>query len=287
VDEFLEAAARKFVRGAVSTGLPALDKLLDGGLRAELYVIGAISSLGKTSLILQIADYISSSGTDVLFFSLEQSRHELTAKSLSRLSARLDGASGGFTARQMYGGEFPKSGKRKALFDRVIAAYREESARLFVMEGFTGAGLSEIREAVAAHKATRGAAPIVVVDYLQILSPAEPRATDKQNMDRAVVELKRMSRDFETAVIAVSSFNRENYRNTVSMESFKESGAVEYSSDVLLGMQLAGTGEKDFDVNKAKLAEPRQIELVMLKNRNGAPFGKVRLQYRAKYNIFT
>lgn len=84
------------------------------------------------------------------------------------------------------------------------------------------------------------------------MKPSDPRATDKQNTDRAVVELKRISRDFDIPVFAVSSFNRENYRNAVSMEAFKESGAVEYSSDVLFGLQLAGAGEQGFDVNAAK-----------------------------------
>ena len=70
------------------------------------------------------------------------------------------------------------------------------------------------------------------------------------------------------------------------MEAFKESGAVEYSSDVLLGLQLQGAGNKDFDVNIEKTREPRRIELVLLKNRNGVPYAKIPLRYFAKYNLF-
>ena len=95
------------------------------------------------------------------------------------------------------------------------------------------------------------------------------------------------SRDFDLPVLAISSFNRENYRSAVSMEAFKESGAVEYSSDVLFGLQLAGAGGANFDANDAKQRSPRELELVMLKNRNGIPYARLPLSYDAKYNYFT
>ena len=147
-------------------------------------------------------------------------------------------------------------------------------------------GARELRAAVAEHLRQRGERPVVMVDYLQILKPDDPRATDKQNTDRAVVELKRISRDFDLPVVAVSSFNRDNYRAAVCMEAFKESGAVEYSSDVLLGMQLEGAGESGFDVNLQKRKNPRPVELVLLKNRSGLPYGKLPLRYYAKYSCF-
>jgi len=68
----------------ISTGFNTLDVALDGGLFEGLYVIGAISSLGKTTLAIQIADYLASQGRDVLYISLEMSRYEIMAKSISR-----------------------------------------------------------------------------------------------------------------------------------------------------------------------------------------------------------
>ena len=100
------------------------------------------------------------------------------------------------------------------------------------------------------------------------------------------MELKRISRDFKTPVIGISSFNRQNYREAVSMEAFKESGAIEYSSDVLIGLQLAGAGMKDFDTETAKSREPRQIELKILKSRNGPTGGIVEFDYHPKFNYF-
>lgn len=289
VDDFFREAESRAKKEVVSSGFTGLDKLLDGGMHPGLYVVGAISSLGKTSFVLQVADAIAQSGTDVVFFSLEQSRDELMAKSLSRTTARLEGApyKQAFTVRQLLGGQFGGNPHRRQLLQNARDRYGEAAASLFLREGVADIGAEEIRRAVKEHRDRRGAAPVVVVDYLQILKPADSRATDKQNTDRAVVDLKRISRDFDTPVIAVSSFNRENYRAAVSMEAFKESGAIEYSSDVLLGLQLAGAGSKEFKQNAEKVKEPRQLQLVMLKNRNGIPYAKVGLQYYAKYNLFT
>lgn len=265
---------------AVSTGLPGLDRLLEGGMHSGLYVLGAISSIGKTSLALQIADGIAESGRDVLYFTLEMSRMELIAKSLSRISWGLDKSHArALTMRQVL------AGSGGAALQSAAQRYGAGAgSRLFFFE--EAAGAADIRQAAERHVQARGGRPVVMVDYLQILKPADARATDKQNTDRAVVELKRISREFGIPVLAVSSFNRENYRNAVSMEAFKESGAVEYSSDVLLGLQLAGAGEPRFDVNAAKLRTPRNLELVLLKNRAGSPYGVLPLRYFAKFSAF-
>ncbi len=290
VSELLDASIRLGSRQAEPTGFRALDQLLDGGFYAGLYVLGAISSLGKTSYLLQIAEYIAANGTDVLFFSLEMGRLELVAKGISRTTWRLDPSAAredAFTARQVLRMQNQLPAGRALLLNRAIEAYRKSAGCLFVREGIAEIGAQEVREEVRQHLRLRGKRPVVMVDYLQILKPADPRASDKQNTDRAVVELKRISRDFDLPVVAISSFNRENYRSAVSMEAFKESGAVEYSSDVLLGLQLAGAGEQGFDVNAAKTRNPRQVELVLLKNRNGSPYGRIPYAYHAAYGYFS
>ena len=147
-------------------------------------------------------------------------------------------------------------------------------------------GTDQVREAVQRHTEATGRAPLVIVDYVQILAPHDVRASDKQATDRNTRELKRISRDFKTPVIAISSFNRSNSSGPVTMEAFKESGGLEYGSDVLIGLQLAGVGGKDFDVNEAKSEDPRKIELVILKNRNGRTGDTVGFQYYPMFNYF-
>jgi replicative DNA helicase len=101
--------------------------------------------------------------------------------------------------------------------------------------------------------------------------------TDKQNTDKAVLELKRISRDYKTPIIAISSFNRNHYQKEVTMEAFKESGAIEYSSDVLIGLQLKSENEESTD---------REVELVILKNRNGKRGSKLTYTYSPRFNYF-
>ena len=104
-------------------------------------------------------------------------------------------------------------------------------------EGDHETGLDYIQSEVARHIAeSTGEKPVVLIDYLQIIAHrADVHFTDEQNLDRIVCALKKMSRQYELTVFAISSFNRENYNLEVSMNAFKESGGIDYSADVLLG----------------------------------------------------
>lgn len=289
------------------TGFSELDRLLFGGLHEGLYIIGAISSLGKTTFTLQIADQIAEQGQDVLFFSLEMSKYELIAKSLSRLTynrhryAKTE--EGRYIARdtsqilnnRRYAAYSPQ--ERKAI-QEAIKDYEQAAQHLFIYEGrYEGERLkvSDIRSIVKKHIEERKAAPVVFVDYLQIIakekdaaSGREKNQSDKQATDEAVFELKEISRDYQIPVFAISSFNRDNYNEPVTMASFKESGAIEYSSDVLFGLQYAGMGYEQGDTDKKRKErlrdliadvhrrkrdkEPIDIELKCLKTRNGYQF---------------
>ncbi len=290
---FLTSIDESAFEKTISTGFDALDRELDGGLHEGLYVVGAISSLGKTTLMTQIADQVAQNNIDVLIFSLEMSRMEIMAKSVSRqtlLSCMRErkNVSLAKTARGILTGSryFDYSNEEATLIYQAMDIYKSYSVNIYISEGIGDIGVKEIRTAIEKHIAYTGKRPVVIVDYLQIIAPYSERSTDKQNTDKAVLELKRMSRDFKIPVIGISSFNRASYKETVTMEAFKESGAIEYSSDVLLGLQLKGAGEKDFDATEAKRKSPREVELVVLKNRNGRVGGKVEFLYYPLFNYF-
>lgn len=139
---------------------------------------------------------------------------------------------------------------------------------------------------VDSYVARTGEKPVVIIDYLQIMKPASDRATDKANVTTSVNEMKKLATRHHIPVIVISSFNRLNYNNPVSMEAFKESGDIEYSTDVLVGLQLKGVGAKDFDVNEAKRRTPRNVEAVILKNRNGATGDTLQYAYYSMFNKF-
>lgn len=293
IKSFLSGIVESVDTPSISTGFKKLDNALDGGLYEGLYIIGAITSLGKTTFVLQMADQIAAQGQDVMIFSLEMARSELMAKSISRLTSDLCREECGTeryskTARGVTTGKRYKSYNvtEKDYITRAVNRYSEFAGNIFIYEGVGNIGVESIRDTVAKHTRMTGVKPVVIIDYLQILSPYSERMTDKQNTDKAVLELKRVSRDFKLPVIGISSFNRQNYREAVTMEAFKESGAIEYSSDVLIGLQLAGAGNRDFDPSEAKKKDPRQIELVILKNRNGSVGAHIEYDYYPMFNRF-
>ena len=294
LQDFLNGIHDNAATPCIPTGFASLDRALDDGLYEGLYIIGAISSLGKTTFSLQVADNIAQAGNHVLIFSLEMARSELMAKSISRhtlldVIARDGSLSAAKTARGITTGKryTMYSQEELATIQRAVREYSSYADNIFIYEGIGDIGVKQIREIVKRHISFTGRTPVIVIDYIQILAPADIRATDKQNTDKAVLELKRLSRDFKTPVIGISSFNRANYSEAVKMEAFKESGSLEYGSDVLLGLQLAGAGKKDFDTTKAKQQNPRQIELVILKNRNGRTGDTIDLEYYPLFNYFT
>ena len=306
-EAYLSTATRYYLKGfidgikdsvntpATPTGFKTLDSeyYLDGGLYEGLYIVGSISSIGKTTFVTQIADQIAQGGRDVLIFSLEMARAEIMAKSISRHTLQRAKAPGqdirnAKTARGITtGSKYKYYGQEEIdLINGAILDYSEYAGRLYINEGIGDIGAAQVRAATEKHIRYTGQTPVIVVDYLQILAPYSDRASDKQNTDKAVLELKRISRDFKTPVIAISSFNRAGYKDAVTMEAFKESGAIEYSSDVLIGLQLEGAGGKEFDVNTAKAQNPRKIELVTLKNRNGHTGHTALFNYYPKFNYF-
>lgn len=310
IDKFIDGIVESANTPATPTGFDLLDRALDGGFYEGLYIIGAITSLGKTTLALQIVDQIAKRGKDILIFSLEMSRTELMSKSISRLtllevlseglSTKLAKTARGITDGARY--EELYSEEEKDLIVKAIHSYREDYSRhIFIHEGIGDIGVEEIRERIDKHRKLTGRTPIVLIDYLQILAPYNDRLSDKQNTDKAVLELKRISRDYKTTIIGISAFNRDNYLQPVNLSSFKESGAIEYSSDVLIGLQFEGMDYREGEADtarakrirelrkeqeaKGKQGQAQSIQLKILKNRNGTK-GEVNMSFYPLFNYF-
>ena len=310
LQEFINGITESANTDAIPTGFSGLDRVLDGGLYEGLITVGGISSLGKTSLIMQVADQVASAGYDVLIFSLEMSRTQLMSKSISRHTAQI-ARERKLEMRNAKTSRGITSGKRYQNYSKTelelihdsIEAYQEYADRIFIQEGIGNITTDSLRETIEKHilytggrwetdektgdrRLLGGHRPLVIVDYLQIIAPHNDRATDKQVVDHAVLELKRISRDYKLPVIAISSFNRGGYKIEATFEQLKESGAIEYSSDIVLALQLKGAGESKFNPTEAKRKTPREIELVVLKNRDAAVGDKVSFDYYPMFNLF-
>ena len=279
------------------TGFPNLDDEA-GSIYAGLYVVGGISSVGKTTFISQLADQMAEQGQHVLFFSMEQSRLEMVSKSISRQTARIN-TDLAVNSLQI------RTGAKGDNINTAVADYlRKVGDRISIVEGNFACTVSFIGDYVRAYmEQNAGVRPVVMVDYLQVIqADKDPdtgrKMTDtRQIVDHNVTELKRLSRSLEIPVFVVSSVNRSNYLVPIDYESFKESGAIEFTSDVVWGLQLAAIHDTVFDSDKkikekrekiaeAKEAIPREIELVCLKNRYGKSRYSVRFTYYPQYDYF-
>ena len=273
----------------VPTGIASLDNALGGGVSlGETTFFGAVSSYGKTTLAVQIADHMAAAGRSVLFVTIEQSAKELVSKSLSRL-VYTENVTGwnvatpneitSLRARRAWG-----AGQNEALSKAVEDYERTIAPHIRILEGNKQPTVADVRAVAAVMAEHDGQAPIVFIDYLQLLAPLSERYdTDKRNADMNVSELRKMARDLKTHVWCISSLNRSSYSGVISLDSFKESGGIEYGADNLLGLQprdmaanLEGVAdskmkrEADKLIRENKKKAERDCELVVLKQRNGA-----------------
>ena len=276
IDNLMTGEIERFKR-EIKTGFDNLDRIA-GGLYSGLYVIAAISSLGKTTFSAQMADQIAATGQDVLFFSMEQSRLEMVSKSIARQTYRNDPETA-VTSLQIRRGYLPPQALTAA------AQYKQEvKEHISIIEGNFNCNISfigdYIRQYIRRNPETK---PVVFIDYLQVLQPQQIGAgqqTTKQTIDSSITELKRISRELDITVFVISSVNRANYLTPIDFEALKESGSIEYTADVIFGLQLQCLNDPVFSEEKkikekrekvkaAKAANPRKIELSCLKNRYG------------------
>lgn len=276
------------------TGFNNLDAKA-GGLYPGLYVLAAATSLGKTTLALQIADQIAMQGEDVLFFSLEQSRLELVSKSLSRLTAQLASTTTAVESLDI------RRGHLTPLVMKAVQTYKQKIGdRLSIIEGNFNCDIGFITDYIRTYISRTGKKPTVFIDYLQIVQPTaegKTRSSRREEIDLAITELKRLTRELDITLIAISALNRTNYSTPIAFESLKESGCIEYTCDVVWGLQLACLDDNLFssDTNivakreKIKIAKdekPRKIRLVCLKNRYGRSHYECAFDYYTDCDLF-
>lgn len=276
-------------RDAISTGWKKLDEVLDGGLYEGLYVIPGATGTGKTAFALQMAYQIAVQEKDVLYISLEMGEEEIYERHISRISY------------QLYGNTSQAKTVHSIIQEKktVVAAKEQfEKVGLYLRTvcGVGSIDADDIRHIVEKYKYELDVLPVVFVDYLQILKAHDPHMTDKQAVDYNVLRLKQLSRDFKIPIIALASMNRTSYSDVISMVSIKESGAIEYTSDVCIGLQMTAMekvvdspkkqGQKEKAVRELKTKIKRDMQAVILKQRNGPIGAEIPFEYCAMFNNF-
>ncbi|MBO5742829.1 MAG: AAA family ATPase [Clostridia bacterium] len=285
------------------TGFDKLDKIMGGGLEpGSLTVIGGLAGVGKTTLALQMAYYISSTQRkDVLFLPLEMTDFQMQVKLISMLTAAIAKRRDGNTTPPLSTNQIRNSGKWGELSqdaaELYISAVKEiqSNPHLYFCCPKERATPDTIRECIKRHKDLTGEAPVLFVDYLQYIKPVKATATDKQAVDCAVEVLKEISIEYDTPVVALSSLSRSAY-NTPNIGATKGSGEIEYTAStvLLLTPPADSQEEKARNIDNKKATIPgrfipsiKKLQLTAVKNRSANTNYYMPLNFWEEFNFFT
>lgn len=141
-------------------GFPRLDEKMNG-LQVGLYVVGGVSSVGKTTFVHQLADQLAEQGNHVLYFSLEQSKLEMVTKSIARTSAKLD-------LKQAISSIAIRKGANSSILQQAIETYKTYASNISIIEGNFETNVLTIQAYIQQYIAQNHVRPIVIIDYLEV-----------------------------------------------------------------------------------------------------------------------
>lgn len=250
-------------------------------------------------------DQLAAAGEKSIYFSLEQSSAEMISKSVARITAQndlLDPITGlNRSLSSITKAVSAINIRRGHITDEVKAAVRDYAkiaGNIDLVDCGFGTTVEYVKQYVEKYIEATGEKPVVFVDYLQVLQTQNQKLSKQERMDSIVTALKVLQKENDLVIVVISSLNRQNYLSPVDFESFKESGGIEYTADVVWGLQLQimrsqDMFEKEKDIIKkrkaiiaAKKEIPRKVELSCLKNRYGISSYYVAFQYDPRYDLF-
>lgn len=262
----------------IPTGLKTLDSVLAGGIEPGIYVLGAVASLGKTTLALQLAADIAKGGWPVMYFAFEQAKEVLLAKILSR-ETWLNNSDAGYSADEIL--------RDNGCLDEVLGMIDGKFLNYLAFNSDPSEmAVSAIADAISEYSTVMQRRPVVFLDYLQLLSAFGSSQSDKSNVDSVILSLCQYVRKNKIPMFLISSLNRANYSTATTMAAFKETGLIEYSADVLMTLEFENARTKSFSFYEEISKENRSMMLRILKNKMGSAGESVRLTYEPKYNVF-
>ena len=244
----------------ISTGYYDLNDITSGLQKSELIVIAARPSMGKSSLVLNIAEHAGTKEKKpTLIFSMEMSAQQV-AQNMLCSTAKID-------AHLLRTGKLDDN-----QFSNLSLAMGDLSESEIFIDDTPGLGLLELR-AKARRLKLQHNIQMIIVDYLQLMEArkAENRQQEISSISRG---LKALARELEVPVIAVSQLNRSvetREGHTPRMSDLRESGSIEQDADVIILLHR----EDYYDPTK----RPGEVDLNIAKQRNG-PTGKVKLTFR-------
>ncbi len=266
-------------RGSVTglpTGFAELDQMTSGLHPAEMIVIAARPSMGKTALAMNIAEHVAIKvGKPVGVFSLEMSSQQLVLRLLCSLArVKLQSVRNGFLSER----DFP---------NLTMAASRLAAAKLFI-DDTPGLAIAELR-AKARRLAASYQIELLVIDYLQLLRSTSRRAQDNRQIEISEISagIKSLAKELKIPIIVVAQLNRQPDTRAKDggrprLSDLRESGSIEQDADVVGLLVRSEYYETDDEAKQEKAGE---ADLIIAKQRNG-PTGDVGLTFLKEFTRF-
>lgn len=224
-DEVLDDLLKSRDKGCIGIdcGFKKVNYALGGLQPGKMYIIGARPSMGKSALAMNISEYVAKD-KNVLFVSLEMSKKEYAQRlMIGRAGIDINKVNTGTISDE----EIARVKLQKDYLD---------SLNLFI-ETKSPCRVSDIELAIINLISTRGSCDLVVIDYLQLLTPS----TSVRNRENEVAEMSRdiksLAVKYNIPIVVLSQLSRalesrEDKRPMLS--DLRESGAIEQDADVVM-----------------------------------------------------
>ena len=253
----------------IATGFLDLDYKTAGMQPADLVLVAARPSMGKTAFVLNIAQHVAFKlNQTVAIFSLEMSKEQLVNRLFS-LESRVD-------SQHLRTGNLTDMGWEKLIESAGVIGQSN-----LIIDDTPGISIAELRSKCRKYKMDHDL-KMIIIDYLQLMSGggrgSESRQQEISDISRS---LKALARELSVPVIALSQLSRaveQRPEHRPMLSDLRESGAIEQDADVVMFIYRDDYYNKDTD--KKGIAE-----IIIAKQRNG-PIGTVELVWLPDYTKF-
>jgi replicative DNA helicase len=256
----------------IPTGFADLDKQLAGLQKADLIILAARPSFGKTSLALDIARHIAvNEKIPVGIFSLEMSKQQLTERLISA-EANVD-------LWRLRTGQLSDEGKDND-FEKISKALDSLSSSPIFIDDAASPNVLQIRTMARRLQSEKGLS-LLIIDYLQLMQGSGRIENRTQEVSEISRSLKNLARELNIPIIAISQLSRApeiRTDQTPKLSDLRESGSIEQDADVVMFIYREDKVKKETD--RKNIAE-----IHIAKHRNG-PTGKIELYFNENYTSF-
>lgn len=291
VERYKETAAKEAAFCKRRTGFANLDG--ENEFKADgqkqifvpgIYVIGAPSSLGKTTFCLQLLNQLADRGEQCLFLSYEMGELALLRKLIAR--DLFERKSNGEEVTLVSAADIRRAGTTNADINTSLDSLADASTMRIKYVGDWDS--STLIKKLYDFAKSINVAPVIVLDYLQLVPSSRENMTAKEKVDKLLSDLRKFQNDTSSTLILISSLNRASKQdNGITLSSFKESGNIEYTADVIWALEPAIEGDETFAEAERREREKtcRAMQLRCLKSREDSLY-RVFFQYHADRDCF-